>query len=210
MKNYKIVGSILLLFISGIIVLLISKTKIRIQQQKSYEHNIQNLPSFKFTMLNGTIFTSKNLIPNKPVIVVWFNPACEHCKYELEDIVKNINSFKDITLLFVSEEGLRLLNEFSCGHSLDTILHIKVLHSGYGYFISKFNKPAVPTTYIYSQSHQLIRVFKGETSAEAIIRVIYKNKTFKSETRKNKKNTYKSERPIRLWGSMSTKHNQIL
>ncbi len=187
MKLRTITKFTVLLFLGGIIVVLVIKTNIKIRQYENNNLYAQTLPYFEFYRSVTAMFSSKSLLPGKPVVIIWFNPLCEHCTYETGDILKNFVLFRDIDILFISDAGHDLLAEFSFTYRLDTIPQIRVLQSGYDYFATKFgNPPSVPTTYIYNKEHRLVKVFLGEASVQAIIRAISEhNKTPDGEMAKN-------------------------
>ena len=61
-----------------------------------------DLPEFTFQSVLGAPVTKETLVKNKPVIVVFFDPSCEHCQQEATWIAAEIEKFAGINLLFVS------------------------------------------------------------------------------------------------------------
>lgn len=141
----RITGLFILSIILLVIILLNIKVNKKLTNKGNIADRIQFLKYFEFTNLNNEIYSQKKLNEDFPFIIIWFDPLCDHCTYETEDIIKNIDLFKDISILLVSNADKELLKEFSQKYSLDTIEEIEVLRSDYVYFAAKFNKPARAT-----------------------------------------------------------------
>src|SRR5215831_15586388 len=61
-----------------------------------------------FQLLNtdsSSYFTKKDLKKNKPVLIMLFNPDCDHCKHETEEIIKNIDQLKDVQIVMATMMG---------------------------------------------------------------------------------------------------------
>lgn len=62
----------------------------------------QMLPSFKIRETNGTVIKSTSLIKNKPIVLIYFSPDCEHCTTLLKSVFSSIDQFKKATIVLVS------------------------------------------------------------------------------------------------------------
>ena len=60
----------------------------KIQKQRQIAEKIQQLPSFSFSTLTGKSFSSSE-IRKGPVLIIRFHPECEHCQYEITEILKS-------------------------------------------------------------------------------------------------------------------------
>src|SRR5215813_10806079 len=58
------------------------------------------IPPFKLLKIDSSsYFTKSDLKKNRPVLIILFNPDCEYCQHETEQILKNIDEFKDIQII---------------------------------------------------------------------------------------------------------------
>src|SRR5262245_17319407 len=56
-----------------------------------------SVPPLKLLEIDSTSYFTKNdLKKNRPVLIMVFNPDCDHCKHETEEIIKNIDSLKNV------------------------------------------------------------------------------------------------------------------
>ena len=163
---------IILSIVFSIVVYLPYKIYSGITTKNKIIRNREILPDFCFNTLDDTLFNLKNIKKGNSSIIVFFDPDCYHCTYEIESIIKNIDSLENTNILMVSNQPVIKLKHFYNQYNLDNYPQIKLLYAGYQDFISVFGDANVPTTFIYDESNKLLRLFKGEVGIEAIIRVI--------------------------------------
>src|SRR3954462_11699569 len=71
------------------------------------------VPPLKILKVDSlTYFTKDNLKKNKPSIIIVFNPGCEHCKHETEEIIKNINDFKNMQIVMTTPQSFTEMKGF--------------------------------------------------------------------------------------------------
>ena len=56
--------------------------------------NSQAVPSFKITLSNNKVFNAADLPKGKPVVLIYFDPDCDHCQKLMTELFKKINNFK--------------------------------------------------------------------------------------------------------------------
>src|SRR5215475_7664354 len=61
-----------------------------------------SLPPFKMYRSNNSIFSATELPKNKPVIVIYFDPDCDHCQKLMKDVFKKINNLKKAEIVMVT------------------------------------------------------------------------------------------------------------
>ncbi|HYM94422.1 MAG TPA: thioredoxin, partial [Chitinophagaceae bacterium] len=55
------------------------------------------LPPVKLLLTDSSShFTKENFSKKTPVLIILFNPECEHCKKETEEMLDSIDRFKNI------------------------------------------------------------------------------------------------------------------
>ncbi|HSU27552.1 MAG TPA: hypothetical protein VLJ68_04165, partial [Chitinophagaceae bacterium] len=58
------------------------------------------VPPFQLQLADSiTMFTKEKLQKKMPVMIMLFNPQCEHCEHEIDEIIKNIKEFKKIQIV---------------------------------------------------------------------------------------------------------------
>ncbi len=107
--------------------------------------NSQTLPSFTIHETNGTIINSRSLIKNKPIVLIYFSPDCEHCTTLLRNVFSNIAQFKKATIVLVSFLPIADVAAFEKNYHTSQYKNIIVCISVLS-FIWKFPVPCVTDT----------------------------------------------------------------
>jgi len=132
------------------------------------EEQISKLPSFSFVMLDNTVYNSDS-IKEGPVLIVRFHPECEHCQYEISELLKSKIPDSGIKVLLISDAErnivISFLNQFNISEKQKII---PLLDTAF-VFGEIFGKDIVPSTYIYNKDLELVEVLPGEYKIETIL-----------------------------------------
>lgn len=173
MKKYLKIGIIIItLAITGYLGFMVSK---KLQQKKDVAERLETIPSFEFQALDGSLFKESNLKTNKPTVLIYFNSSCDFCQHKAKSIAQQIDTFKEIQLLFISEEPKKEIKAFAENYKLYNQLSITFLHDNTSTFAHRFDINTVPYTVIYNAEGNLIKVHKGQLNANDILRALDKN-----------------------------------
>lgn len=138
--------------------------------KKEAAESVSVLPDFEFYTLKNEVFTKGSLESDKPVAVLLFNTDCDHCHYEIQGILKNIDSFRAMQTLMVSGEQADHIEKFVNMYKLGDYPQIKVLRDKGGERLKTFGTESSPTVFIYDKSHRFSKKYIGETKPEAILK----------------------------------------
>jgi peroxiredoxin len=123
------------------------------------------MPGFNITKTDGTKLAFKQLTGK--VMVVFFNPGCDHCQREAKLISEHKDVIKDYQVYFVSPEPMDSIAKFSYDYKLVE----KNVHFGQGNAPEIINAvgpiTTVPTIFIYDKQQQVARM-EGEISIEKL------------------------------------------
>jgi thiol-disulfide isomerase/thioredoxin len=130
---------------------------------------IQTLPNLPISDLDSTQTTLyQALVEQKPTLLLFFNPSCEHCQYEASEISKHLLAFENTNLVFISWESLQDIRVFRKQY-------FEGRHKPHCYkvelsVLSKtFGSLSVPCIYIYDSNKKLVKQYKGETKIELLM-----------------------------------------
>lgn len=129
----------------------------------------QRLPDFSFSAIGNKKITPASLPANKPVIVFFFDPYCDHCEKQAEWIKKDLKKLDGITLLWVSTEALEEINSFAKKYfpsSSNTIF----CGDGEFMFDQWFGYSEVPSIYVYDKNRNRVKAFDKETPVEELLK----------------------------------------
>jgi len=165
--------------ISGVIISVIILTSAsliagmacKMNKKNEMAQRIKKLPSFSFMTLTGGSFNSSDIIEG-PVLVVRFHPECEHCQYEISEILKSDLPASGTKIILVSnaekDEVISFLSQFD----LSRYPCITTLIDTSYKFGEVFGSNIVPGNYLYNEKLELIKSFKGEVKTETILKYL--------------------------------------
>lgn len=124
-----------------------------------------HLPPFKMLMSDGKFFSSKDVQKDKPVVLIYFAPDCEHCQILMNEFFKNIDAFKTTQVILVTFKPLQELSAFERLYETYKYENIKAGTEGNTFFLRKFLKiDNTPFTALYNKDGKLIYFYRKETS----------------------------------------------
>ena len=154
---------------------LITRTHQSYQAKKETTERIQTLQHACFESLTGGQICVDEFDNQKPTIIIYFNPECEHCQYEASEIGKQAEHFENAnTILVTPDDSVKRVEAFAVKYHLWEVDNLVVLLDRNKQFINQFGTSIFPSVFIYGTDKKLIKMYKGETKMEAIITCINK------------------------------------
>lgn len=173
--NRKIYFIIFRFFVISVIAFLgyviISKIKVK----RDIFNKISTIPDFDLLSLNQKRFDRSNLNPKLNTVFIYFNSECDFCQHEALSIRDNLDSFKNIQFIFVSNESIVNIQQFSEMHNLNNTQNISFLHDNNSIFSDCFDATSIPYILIYDKNQKLIKKHKGQLNANGILKAINQN-----------------------------------
>ncbi len=125
-----------------------------------------DLPFIPITLTDGRVvnvkdFTGKN-------ILVLFQPDCDHCQHEAEDIEKQLGAFKDYKMYFVSAAPMPQIEQFATTYKLKGKDNVLFGNTAAENVLNNFGPIPAPSIYIYNDK-KLKQSFEGQTDVAQII-----------------------------------------
>jgi hypothetical protein len=163
---------IMVLFLAFLVIRIIRK----VENQTLIAEKISRLPSFSFLSLSKESYNSTD-IKKGPILVVHFHPECEHCQYEISEILKS-----DIPSLFTKVLLISSAHPDSIRSFLNLLNYsnfpavIPLIDEAYN-FEDIFGPGMVPSIYIYDIKLNLVKALHGEVRTEYILNCIKKSET---------------------------------
>jgi thiol-disulfide isomerase/thioredoxin len=128
------------------------------------------VPPLKLLLLDSTSYFTKNdLKKNKPVLIIVFNPDCEHCKHETEEIVKNIDSLKNVQIIMATMMPFDLMKSFYENYDLQRFQNIIVGKDVQYTLPSFYQMHFMPYLAMYDKKGNLLSTFEGAMKIEDLI-----------------------------------------
>jgi peroxiredoxin len=165
-----ILAGIVVFFVLPAVLLITGMIK-KIHRQKEVKERISTLPSFKLMRLDNVRFNSSE-INQGPVLIVRFHPECEHCQYELTEILKSEIpdlAAKVILISNANPDSIRKFLDHLNYHDYPSVIAL----ADTAYTLGEiFGNEIVPSNYIYNKELDLIKVLSGEARTETILKYL--------------------------------------
>ena len=120
------------------------------------------LPSFNVLLMDSSTVFSTDTIPyGKPFVMMYFSPDCEHCQKQVEDLLKNMDRFRNIHFYFFTPFQFHLLKSFYEYYHLYNYPNITIGFDNRFFLPNHFNARSTPWVFIYNDKKRLERVYEG-------------------------------------------------
>ena len=167
----RIVLGLVIMIFTICVTCLVWGTLRKIKNQKEITDKISKLPAFSFATLTKEPFNSSE-IRSGPVLVVRFHPECEHCQYEISEIMKSDLPLSGIRILMVSGADAGSVKKLFSGYNLSDYQALTILVDTSYIFGEIFGRDIVPSNYIYNKKLELVKVMYGEVNTKTIFRYL--------------------------------------
>ncbi len=129
-----------------------------------------DLPPIEISTLTGETLDAKE-IEGKAILIL-FQPDCDHCQHEAEDIEANLDLFSEYKLYFVSSATADEVRAFATTYKLAGKDKV-VFGTSPGEGVYNFFGPIqVPSIYIYSADGKLKKTFNGQVEINELSRAL--------------------------------------
>lgn len=106
---------------------------------------------------------------DKPLLLIFFSPDCDHCQHETEQIIKNIQKFKGIQIVMATTQPFKDMKTFANKYKL----------ANYGITVGRDIAYVMPPYYemknlpylaFYDKNKKLISTFEGGLGIPGILK----------------------------------------
>ena len=130
----------------------------------------QTIPSFKITLSNNEIFNAANLPKGKPLVLIYFDPDCDHCQKLMTELFKKINSFKKAQMVLVTFKPLAEVAAFEKKYDTRKYANMKVGTEGTLFYLKNYYKLIkMPFTALYDKKGTYNYSYRDETQVDDLI-----------------------------------------
>jgi thiol-disulfide isomerase/thioredoxin len=127
------------------------------------------LPAFNLLLNDSSTYINTVNIPaGKPVVLFYFSPRCPYCRAQMDDILKNISSLKDIRFYIFTDWPFQEMKAFYNYYQLNKYQNISVGVDYNSFFQKNFNAYGIPYTAIYRKDNKLNEAFMGIIDSKQI------------------------------------------
>lgn len=140
------------------------------KKENAVNEKPSQLPAFMMTLTTGQQVMSNTLPGN--LILVFYNPGCDHCQREAEAIRKELDAFSKHSIYFIAASPMDTITKFAADYDLAGRANVVFAKAEIPDVIREMGPLGTPSLFIYSKDRQLVKRFDGETNVEEIIKFL--------------------------------------
>ena len=130
----------------------------------------QSLPPFKMYRSDKTIFNAAELPKTKPVVLIYFDPDCEHCQKLMKELFQKIDAFKKAEIIMVTFKPIEEVAAFEKLNNTQKHSNIIVGTEGTGFYLRNYyGLMTMPFTALYDKKGNLNYSYRKETLVDDLI-----------------------------------------
>ena len=125
----------------------------------------------KFTVFkapDSTAFSREDLRKNKPVVFMIFSPDCEHCQHETEELLANINEFKNTQIVMITYLPYNEMIDFYKNYKIADYPQIVMARDTQFFFPVFFKVRNLPSIFVYDKKGNFKKNFEGSVKIDSI------------------------------------------
>lgn len=127
------------------------------------------LPPVRYYRRDGVYITNADLNNDAPLIIMLFNPTCEHCEEQARLFQQHLSSFKETKLLLMAAPAMGpYLGYFVKNTQSDKYPSLQIGLDSSDYIQNTFRYETLPQINVYDAQHTLVRVFNGSTPIDSL------------------------------------------
>jgi thiol-disulfide isomerase/thioredoxin len=131
------------------------------------------MPSFNMLLIDSsTVLNTKDIPSGKPTILVYYSPDCDHCQKETADILKKMDSMKQVQFYFITTDPFDRMKVFRQYYKIDNYSNIILGRDYESFFPRYYQVLAPPYSNIYDKNKRLVGTFAGEATATDFITLL--------------------------------------
>lgn len=127
-------------------------------------------PHMVITMIDSTTANVHDLKGKN--VLIFFQPDCDHCQHEAEEIKKNQEAFASSTLYFITAAPLDEIRKFADDYQLSGISNFHFAFTPARNILDNYGPISAPSIYIYSEEQKLVKSFNGQVAVEKVLKFI--------------------------------------
>lgn len=105
-----------------------------------------------------------------PVMIVYFDPGCEHCQAFTKNLLGKIQSFNNIQIVYITYAPISDVQIFEKEFNLRKYPNFKIGTEGNSFMVMRFYRPGnFPFIALYDKKGMLISYYKDVPSIQTLI-----------------------------------------
>ena len=131
---------------------------------------VNELPDMRIRLADGNTVDIKEI--KSKVILVLFQPDCDHCQNEAQQIEAHLDDFQQYDLYFISSASITEVKTFAENYNLSGRPKVWFGTTTLESILNNFGGIPAPSLYIYHEGGKLIQELNGEIDISVILKYL--------------------------------------
>ena len=130
---------------------------------------IPTIPAFNLIKIpDSSSFVNDQLQKNKPTLVIFFAPDCDHCQHATKELTEKIDQLKNVQILMVAGMDFSTVKKFYEDYKLADYPNITVTRDPLFKLPQYYSVHSIPDVYVYDKKGKYMNHFKNKIPVEEI------------------------------------------
>ncbi|OOQ57902.1 hypothetical protein BC343_12675 [Mucilaginibacter pedocola] len=130
---------------------------------------------YKMLKLDNTWTTPADLKKDKPTMLIYFAPDCNHCQKLIYDMKPVMNAFKNMQVIMITFTDIKMVKNFSDDYGLGAYKNFTLGTEGYTYAVQKYYQlRSTPYIAIYGKDGHLVQAFEKVPKIPELVAAVKK------------------------------------
>ncbi len=131
------------------------------------------LPAFMLQNPDSiSYFNMYDVRPDRPTVLFFFAPDCEHCHMTTKELLGAMDSMKNADFYWFTYMPLTALRSFSEQYRLEGYQNIKVGRDYTFFFMKFYGASTVPYLVIYDKNKKLVKLYDGAIKVPEVVKIL--------------------------------------
>ena len=119
------------------------------------------IPPFSMTQTNGKVFKAQDLPMGKPIIIIYFDPDCDHCENTVKELLSKAAEFKKASIAMVTYLPVDKVIAFEKKYELKKHQNIYVGTEGNTFFLrNNYRLTTMPYIVLYTKNGDIVKEYR--------------------------------------------------
>lgn len=132
------------------------------------------LPAFKLILTDSTLFTEKLIPKSEFTCIVYFSPDCGHCQHEADQMIRNMDSLKQVQFIWVSYREFNDIKAFGRKYQFDLYPNIIIGRDPEYTIPAFFQVKFTPFVALYDKNKAFLKAWESGVEMPELLQFIHK------------------------------------
>ena len=139
----------------------------------NYVKQFMKIPTIRVNAVpDSAVFTNANIKKQRPFILMFFNPDCDHCQKEIKELMAYKQELQGVQILMVSSASHTDIKDFYNDYKLSSMFNVSLGQDAGLKLTSLYRVRTYPSMFVYDVNGNLAKAFVGNIGIPAILDAI--------------------------------------